>query len=269
MTALRGLVLYALACAGTGLMVKDDIIPVYNLTFCNAYADSTPLNVYTLRRMARVTEEPLKYKECRLIPMQLVEGELIEFKLGGISVGTFRASGLPRTTASLVLVPYHRTKGSLAAAFASHSFGTQAGQQAQMVVIDAYAGTLNGTMKIETYGEKRRRIMEMKSGSQVRLSSGSYQIDLNDASGKRIQAAALKAAADARYVVLRVGSEADHFTQELVVSSVEGNAGVQSTRRSRGTRASRAPAAALSGPASVPLPPQPRRPLLQRPRHKF
>jgi len=74
MAALRGLVLYALARAGASLMVKDDPLPVCNLTFCNAYAESKPLSVYTLRTMAKVMEEPLKYKECRLVQMQLAEG---------------------------------------------------------------------------------------------------------------------------------------------------------------------------------------------------
>merc|ERR1719356_1770608 len=130
MAALCGLVLYALAGAGASLIVKDEPLPVYNLTFCNAYAESRPLSVYTLRRMEKVMEEPLKYKECRLIPMQLAEGERIDFQLGGLSVGTFRASGLPHTTANLVLVPHHNTKGTLTAAFASHSFGTKTSQEA-------------------------------------------------------------------------------------------------------------------------------------------
>ena len=55
-----------------------------------------------------------------------------------------------------------------------------------MAVIDAYAGTLNGTLNIEADGEKRRGTVEMKIGLQVLLPSGNYQIDLKAASGESI-----------------------------------------------------------------------------------
>jgi len=83
----------------------------HNRTFCNAFAESRPLSVYTLRTKAKIMEESLRYKECRLVQMQLAEGERIDFKLEGLSVGTFRASGLPHTAANMELVPYHHTKG--------------------------------------------------------------------------------------------------------------------------------------------------------------
>ncbi|CAK0810085.1 unnamed protein product [Prorocentrum cordatum] len=227
MAAFRSLVLFGVAHAAAGL--KEDPLPVHNLTVCNAYADARPLTVYTLSKMAKLTEEPLKYKECRLIPMQLSPGERLDFKMAGLSVGTFRANGLPKSPANLVLVPYHHTKDSTTAAFASHAFSSkeeaQVESSGEVAVIDAYAGTLNGTLKIEAGTKKAKRIAEMKAGSQVVLPAGGYQIQLNDASDKRIQAAALEASDRGRYVVLRVGSEADRYAQELVVSSAEGNGG--------------------------------------------
>jgi hypothetical protein len=213
----------ALVSIGAGLQVQDDIATVHNLTICNAYVDNKPLSVYTVTNKAKLTEEPLEYRACKMISLELAEGERLDFKLGGLSVGTFRASGLPYTTANLLLVPYHRGNGTLSAAFASHAFSTAAQPGAQVAVIDAYAGTASGILKIDS--KTQRQVAELKPGSSVSLGAGSYQVSLEDASSKRIKAAVLEVTESSRYVVMRVGSEADGKTQDIVVSSANGNEG--------------------------------------------
>mmetsp|Transcript_51609 Transcript_51609/g.117983 ORF Transcript_51609/g.117983 Transcript_51609/m.117983 type:complete len:159 (+) Transcript_51609:71-547(+) len=142
MAALRCLVLCTLASAAVGTwvqhqvmatqeqalailagtQVQDDIVTTHNLTICNAYADHKPLSIYTVNNKAKLTEEPLPYKGCKLIALPMEESERIDFKLGGLSVGTFRVTGLPYVSASLLLVPYQRSNDTMSAAFASHMF---------------------------------------------------------------------------------------------------------------------------------------------------
>jgi len=250
MSAVRGLTLFALACTGSGAWVQhraaatqeaavamlagtrvqDDIVTTHNLTICNAYADHKPLSIYTVNNKAKLTEEPLPYKGCKLIALPMEESERIDFKLGGLSVGTFRVTGLPYVSASLLLVPYQRSNDTMSAAFASHMFSAS-DERAQVAVVDAYIGTATGALKIQqARGRNQRQTADLKSGSSIKVNAGSYQVDLDDASGKRRLTAPLEAADHARYVVMRVGSEIDGFPQELVVSPATGSDGIGATR---------------------------------------
>lgn len=224
----------ALVSIGLGLQVQDDIATVHNLTICNAYAHNKPLSVYTVTNKTKLTEEPLKYRACRMISLALAEGERLDFRIwpsanASTSVGTFRASGLPYTTANLLLVPYHRGNGTLSATFASHAFSTAAQPgAAEVVVIDAYAGTASGILKIDS--KTQRKVAELKPGSSVSMGAGSYQVILEDASSKSIKTAVLEVTENSRYVVMRVGNEADGKTQDIVVSSADGNEGSQAVK---------------------------------------
>merc|ERR1719373_854693 len=205
--------------AGTRAQVQDDVITTHNLTICNAYADHKPLSIYTVSNKAKLTEEPLQYKACKLISLELAEGERVDFKLGGLSVGTFRVAGLPYVSANLLLVPYHRSNDTMSAAFASHMYSA-ADERAQVAVVDAYSGSATGVMRVQqARGKNKRQAADLKPGASVKVNAGSYQIGLDDARGKRVAAAALEAADHGRYVVMRVGSESDGHAQELVVSS--------------------------------------------------
>jgi len=216
--------------AGTRAQVQDDVVTTHNLTVCNAYADHKPLSIYTVNNKAKLTEEPLPYKGCKLIALPMEESERIDFKLGGLSVGTFRVTGLPYVSASLLLVPYQRSNDTMSAAFASHMFSAS-DERAQVAVVDAYIGTATGALKIQqARGRNQRQTADLKSGSSIKVNAGSYQVDLDDASGKRRLTAPLEAADHARYVVMRVGSEIDGFPQELVVSPATGSDGIGATR---------------------------------------
>jgi len=243
MAALRCLVLCTLASAAVGTwvshqvvatqesalamlagtQVQDDVVTTHNLTICNAYADHKPLSIYTVGNKAKLTEEPLQYKACKLVSLELAEGERVDFKLGGLSVGTFRATGLPYVSSNLLLVPYHRSNDTMSAAFASHMFSA-ADDRAQVAVVDAYTGSTTGALKIQQGRSKnQRKTADLKSGSSIKVNAGSYQIGLDDAHGKRIKTALLEAADHASYVVMRVGSESDGHAEELVVSLATGS----------------------------------------------
>jgi len=250
MAAVRGLTLFALACTGSGAWVQhraaatqeaavamlagtrvqDDVVTTHNLTVCNAYADHKPLSIYTVNNKAKLTEEPLPYKGCKLIALPMEESERIDFKLGGLSVGTFRVTGLPYVSANLLLVPYHRSNDTMSAAFASHMFSSS-DERAQVAVVDAYSGSEAGSLKIQQARSRhQRQSAALKSGASVKVSAGSYLLGLDDASGRQIKTAALEAADHGRYVVMRVGSESDGHAQELVVSSASGNEGTAAAR---------------------------------------
>jgi len=243
MTVLRRLVLGALASsagavmvevtgtqeqalamlAGTRAQVQDDVATTHNLTVCNAYADHKPLSVYTVTNRAKLTEEPLPYKACKQVSLELSESERIDFRLGGLSVGTFRVTGLPYVSANLLLVPYHKSNDTMSAAFASHMFSA-AEEKAQVAVVDAYSGSESGLLKVQR--PKDRKWANMKHGSSIKMDAGSYQVVLSDKDGKNIKLAKLETAEHARYVVMRVGSESDGHAQELVVSSATGTEGI-------------------------------------------
>jgi len=211
--------------AGTKVQVQDDVITTHNLTICNAYADHKPLSIYTVTNKAKLTEEPLQYKACKLISLDLAEGERVDFKLGGLSVGTFRVTGLPYVSANLLLVPFHKSNDTMSAAFASHMYSAS-DDRAQVAVVDAYSGSSTGVMKIQQARSKKQRpTAELKPGSSVKVNAGSYQVGLDDARGKRTITATLDASDHGRYVVMRVGSESDGHAQELVVSSATGSDG--------------------------------------------
>jgi len=212
--------------AGTRAQVQDDVVTTHNLTVCNAYADHKPLSIYTLTNKAKLTEEPLPYKACKQISLEMAESERIDFKLGGLSVGIFRVTGLPYVSANLLLVPYHRSNDTMSAAFASHMYSS-ADERAQVAVVDAYSGSAIASMRVQqAHSKTKRQAADLKPGSSVKVNAGSYQIGLDDASGKRIATTKLEAADHGRYVVMRVGSESDGHAQELVVSSATGTEGI-------------------------------------------
>jgi len=222
MTSFRALALLGLAPAATGLglQVSDAL---HNLTICNAYAESKPLSIYTVNNKAKLTEEPLQYKHCKDIVLDLQEGERIDFRLGGLSVGTFHATHLPFVASSLVLVPYKKKgNGSLSATFASHTFGPVSSDKAQVAVIDAYNGDQQGTMNIKVAGRHNDRLgsAELKPGSAVTLAEGTYDVSLTNTAEQSVQTVKMHVAGGTNSVVLRLGS--DELSQEIIVKHPPG-----------------------------------------------
>jgi len=282
MAVLRGLVLGALAAragavtveveraqvGGTqenalaalaGTRVQDDVVTTHNLTICNAYADRKPLSAYTVNTRVKLTEEPIQYQTCKKIQLQLEEGERIDFKLGGLSVGNFRASGLPYVASSLLMIPYHANNDTMTAAIASHMF-SQSDERAQVTVLDAYGGK-TGIMKVEQASGRSKQSVELKSGQLLKLKEGSYNFLLTDEHGKTIKKVSLDAEAYKQYVVMHVGSEPDGTPvtstwehEQLLVSSSIGNVGSSGSleiKFSASFRASLGIFAAAAGAASL------------------
>mmetsp|Transcript_6195 Transcript_6195/g.16467 ORF Transcript_6195/g.16467 Transcript_6195/m.16467 type:complete len:252 (+) Transcript_6195:71-826(+) len=217
MAACRVLALSALASTCAGLAQrKDDVLVTHNLTICNGYADRRPLSVYTMTNKAKLTENPLEYKVCKLISLEMGEGERLDFKAAGLSVGTFHCVGLPRTSAKLLLVPHRHSVSTLAASFASHAYSDAAGS-AQLAVVDAYSGSAAGGVQIHQ-GRKRSKGGEevLKPGTVVALTSGEYQVELADGEDKALITVPVTVGAETKHVALRVGVEGS-YSQELVV----------------------------------------------------
>jgi len=235
MATVRALTLFALASAGAALQVEDNI--QHNLTICNAYAENKPLSVYTVNNKAKLTEEPLKYKACKAIVLELAESERIDFKLGGLSVGTFHVDRLPFASSNLLLVPYRKGNGTMAATFYSHSFALEHGQS-EIAVVDAYDGSDKHALKIGQATKRQTEAAELKANTVVSVAPGTYKVSMGDSS-KSAQTVALAAAQGSNHVVMRVGGD-DGLPAELVVWSGE------SSERSGAFRASAAFVAATA-----------------------
>mmetsp|Transcript_127825 Transcript_127825/g.343050 ORF Transcript_127825/g.343050 Transcript_127825/m.343050 type:complete len:265 (+) Transcript_127825:59-853(+) len=188
----------------------------HSLMICNAYASPKSLDVYSLTKEMKLTVEPLPYKGCREMSLDLEEGERLDFKAGGLSVGTFHCTGLPRTSAKLLLVPHRHSISALAASFASHAYSDSPGS-AQLAVVDAYSGSAAGGVQIHQ-GRKRSKGGEevLKPGTVVALTSGEYQVELADGEDKALITVPVTVGAETKHVALRVGVEGS-YSQELVV----------------------------------------------------
>jgi len=216
MAAVRALArLLALAPAGAAALQLQDVGIQHNLTVCNAYAENKPLSVYTVNQKAKLTEEPLQYKACKEIVLELADNERIDFKLGGLSVGTFHVGNLPFAPTSLLLVPYRKGNGTMAATFYSHAFSV-AQENSQLAIVDAYDGSATGTLKIAQ--GRGKESTQLKPGTAVNLAPGAYQVSLDDSSSRSVKAVALSATDGGKHVAMRVGGS-DGLPQELVVFS--------------------------------------------------
>jgi len=247
------------ALAGT--RVQDDVLTTHNLTICNAYADRKPLSAYTVNARTKLTEEPIQYMTCKKISLQLDEGERIDFKLGGLSVGNFRVSGLPYVSSSLLMIPYHANNDTMTAAIASHMF-SQGDERAHVAVLDEYIGYKGrGNIKVEQATSRSKQSADVKSGQLLKLKAASYNFILMDEHNKTLKKVSLDVEPYKQYVVLHVGSEPDGTPfvstwehEQLLVSSAIGDVGSSAlleVKFSASFRASLGIFAAAAGAASL------------------
>lgn len=216
MAAVRALAFLFLTSAGAALRVQDGI--QHNLTICNAYAENKPLSVYTVNNKAKLTEEPLKYKACKAIVLELAEDERVDFKLGGLSVGTFHVGHLPFASSNLLLVPYRKGNGTMAATFYSHTFSV-GHDRSEIAIVDAYDGSDKRALKIGQAARRQTEAADLKGNTVVSVAPGAYKVSMDDSS-RGAQAVALAAAEGGNHVVMRVGGD-DGLPAELVVWSGE------------------------------------------------
>jgi len=201
------------------------------IIICNAYAHAKPLDIINLHSQQRLGQESLSYKSCQDFRTSLQEGDRLEFKAGNASVGIFRATGIPKTRASLLLIPHRRDIGSLTAAFESHAFADTGNPQ--IAVVDAYRGREVSKVKImdvevaQSDGKeppKQQRVEELRFNSVVALGVGKYQVALQTDDKKDVAKSPLQVSPErANYVIMRTGlqnpvnTSAVAFPQELVV----------------------------------------------------
>jgi len=187
----------------------------HSLLICNAYAFKAPLHVVTASK--KLSSEPIPYKSCQELAAPISEGDTITFLAGTRTVGTFHATGLPKQAASLLLVPYRRSAGSLVAAFQSHAFADLA--TAQVAVVDAYSGSRGDKVKIMGVPEpvsaksgdglnEANRTEDLNYNTIVALNPGRYKIGLAGMTPPE-QAAFEPVVVSGRgkYVVIRVGAD--------------------------------------------------------------
>lgn len=196
---------------------STDASVAHSLTICNAYTSLKTMEVFSITRNSRLSPEPIEYRQCRELSVDLQEGERLDFKSGGLSVGTFHATGIPRTPASLLLIPHRRGNKTLAAVFDSHVFSDDR-QTAQLAVVDTYMGSSAGDIHIHESGKRVKKGQEegLAPNSVLALKAGEYQVTLDGAEGKVLSTVPVKIGYETKHVVLRVGGDGA-FEQELVV----------------------------------------------------
>lgn len=201
------------------------------LMICNAYTSKKGLDVIQVRTMESLTgSSPLTYKQCREYELPLQEGDQFDFKAGELDVGTFYATGLPKTSASLLLVPHRREPRSASVSFESHAFADV--RSPQIAVVDAYKGQGARAVKIveksqvvnDTPGSDKASQEQLEEdlnfNSVVAVNPGKYQVALIGTGSTA--AMPLSAKDQAKYVVIRVGNSlgeksSKEFAEELIV----------------------------------------------------
>lgn len=217
---------------------------LHTLRICNAYAWTSPLDVFRVktqqgqspesaddevvlksnRREVLTNTMPLEYKECRDFELPLDDGDQIFFRTGNIDVGTFFTTGLPRTAATLLLIPHRRDRVSLAVAFESHIFNEV--DSAQIAVVDTYRGSEKGKVKLldgaissdqDTVEED-----ELRYGTVATVSPGRYKVVLVNDAGKQIAETKIDAKFNDKIVAVRIGNaakvkKAPAFPQDFIV----------------------------------------------------
>ncbi|CAK0801460.1 unnamed protein product, partial [Prorocentrum cordatum] len=150
--------------------------------------------------------------------------------LGGLSVGTFHVGNLPFAPTNLLLVPYRKGNGTMAATFYSHSFAV-VHDHSEIAVVDAYDGSDRHALRIGQAGKRQTEAADLKANTVVSLTPGAYRVSMGDGS-KSAQTVALAAAEGSNHVVMRVGGD-DGLPAELVAFTTG-----QTTERSGAPRAS-------------------------------
>eukprot|EP00933_Yihiella_yeosuensis_P031921 TRINITY_DN25518_c0_g1_i1.p1 TRINITY_DN25518_c0_g1~~TRINITY_DN25518_c0_g1_i1.p1 ORF type:complete len:263 (-),score=38.81 TRINITY_DN25518_c0_g1_i1:65-853(-) len=175
---------------------------------CNAYpagADSSALTLSIGKN--DIGGGPLSYKDCRDLSDQVKEGDKIDFKVDGAIVGAFTLSDLPDYNAVLLLLVHKRGLGSDTASFVTHSFRRRA-KEAQVVVLDAYSGSIDGTPVISDAGDaENSRSQKLSYGSVLAVKQGDYEVDLQGESGEKKGNFPFTVKDGQTYAIVRVGDE--------------------------------------------------------------
>lgn len=210
-----------------------------NLRLCNAFADKAPIGVVLKndreKEVVLTQQEPLNYKSCKALSLELERGDTFEFQQGGAELGAFAVTSVPDLDDAILLLIIHRKGTSAQPAFVSHMFSRT--KNAQVAVLDMYTGPSKHSLVIQ----EEKKLSPDQKGQHVSILSEQLAYDSVVAvghgkyfcafSGTSQESHALKASrvqfkADAgeSYVAMRVGNAASpDFPEELVVFPKSGS----------------------------------------------
>jgi len=189
----------------------------HRLRICNVYPYGAALDVY--RAKEKLTDEPMKYKDCREFKIQLLAGDRLQFKAGDADVGAFAIASMPENDGVLLLVISRHDTLSTAVSFESHIFANLL--NAQLAVIDTYKGDEKSTLRIQDHSKTHAaRSEELRYDSVVAINPGKFDCVLYGKDGGEKKKAGLIALNREAYVVLRVGVDAQQgppYAEEIIV----------------------------------------------------
>lgn len=195
----------------------------HRLRVCNAYPYGAALDVF--RAQEKLTDEPMKYKDCREFNIKLLMGDKLLFKVGEQNVGTFSVATMPENDAILLLVISRHDTLSTAVKFDSHVFANLL--NAQLATIDTYKGAKKSNLKIEDVSENAdetklaQRSEDLRMDSVVAINPGVYNaVIYGGKDGRSKQKVTFTAHNREAYTVLRVGVEAQKgssYPEEIIV----------------------------------------------------
>lgn len=199
------------------------------IIICNAFADIGALEATIVPTKEQI--QPLRYKQCVKVALQLNEGDKLDFRCRGIDVGTFGISGVPAAAQALLLIVHRRSGAPMSAAFKSHAFEAGDTGDAQVAVIDASQGLpcerhSQGQVNLLDFSQEpanrtmQRRAEPLPMNAVVAVSPGLYRVSAAGKTGE-----AIEVRPRGSYVVLRVGAaelpeletQARKFPEEFVV----------------------------------------------------
>jgi len=180
------------------------------LRICNAYTGGEPFDVY---RNEVEIHKSLEYKACFESTDDLRSGDRVNFKVKGLSTGSFTIDQLPTEDAVLMLVIKRRDMASLATSFASHVFANL--QSPQVAIMDAYKGKDNTVVQLKN--EEDNKLASVSYDSVVAIDEGSYQAKLKDNKKEY----GFEAVQRECYTVLRLGMDGKN-PADLVVFPTSG-----------------------------------------------
>jgi len=203
---------------------------------CNAFADIGALDATIMPSKEHI--QPLRYKQCVKVALELNEGDKLDFRCRGIDVGTFGISGVPPAAQALLLIVHRRSGAPMSAAFKSHAFAAGDTSDAQVAVIDASQGLpcerhSQGQVNLLDFSQEpanrtvQRRVEQLPMNAVVAISPGLYRVSAAGKTGE-----AIEVRPRGSYVVLRVGAaelpepeaQARKFPEEFIVFPSAGGA---------------------------------------------
>lgn len=200
------------------------------LRVCNAYPSESGLSV-TLGK-EKLSQSPLKYKDCEEYARPLKSGDMVNFQVGDSAAGTFTMSELPERDATLMMVIHRHDTWSTSVAFESHVFANTDGPQ--IAVIDTFKGKKSGELHIkdvQVHKDKDGHVLKKVNDELLRFSSvvvvnpGIYKLDMleeavNATTPVETSEANFVALPKQSYAIIRVGVEDEEgkvYPEELMV----------------------------------------------------